>query len=279
MRGIAVIGMFDTAFNDQFPAGAAAYAGYVDGQLGDQPNYAHVVSTYPSAQHLSVALFADHDADCLDVEDGASAPGDIPGWHARQKARGIGRPVVYASASTMEDEVLQVLSGACIGLASVRLWTAHYAGEHICGPGSCGQLSVPADGTQWTSSAMGRTLDQSLLLDSFFAPPAPASPPADQVFAPVRGLTAVPGHTSVLLSWSAPPPAPWPLGHYQVTVRHDGEDIPGYPRDVPKAANPQTWQGGSLPSGAACTAMVRARGAGGGHSSDWASVEFRTSEE
>jgi hypothetical protein len=32
--------MFDTALNDQFPAGAAAYAAYVDGGIGNQPNYA-----------------------------------------------------------------------------------------------------------------------------------------------------------------------------------------------------------------------------------------------
>jgi peptidoglycan hydrolase-like protein with peptidoglycan-binding domain len=51
----------------------------------------------------------------------------------------------------------------------VRLWSAHYGGPHVCGPRpSCGALSVTADGTQWTSAAMGRVLDQSLLLDNFF---------------------------------------------------------------------------------------------------------------
>ena len=59
--------MYDTALNDQFPAGAAAYAGYVDGGIGNQPNYAFVVSAFPKAQHLSIALFADNNADALDV--------------------------------------------------------------------------------------------------------------------------------------------------------------------------------------------------------------------
>jgi Putative peptidoglycan binding domain len=160
--------MFDGAFNNQFPPGADAYAGYVDGGIGNQPNYAWIVSAFPGASHLSIALFADHDADALDVEAGAASPADIPGWHARQAKRGIARPVIYASASAMDGQVLPVLSSAGIALASVRLWTAHYDGEHVCGPASCKALRVPADGTQWTPNAMGRVLDQSLLLGDFF---------------------------------------------------------------------------------------------------------------
>lgn len=168
------ITMFDTAQNSQFPAGGAAYAGYVDGGVGDQPNHAHVVAAFPAAHHMSIALFAGHDADCLDVEPGAARPSDIPGWHARQVRRGIARPVIYASASAMDTGVLPVLVSAGIARARTRLWTAHYGlGEHVCGPGSCKALRIPADGTQWTSSAMGRVLDQSLLLGDFFGTPAP----------------------------------------------------------------------------------------------------------
>ena len=162
--------MFDTTLNNQFPAGAAAYAAYVDGGIGDQPNYAYIVRTFPNAQHLSIALFASDDADALDVEPGASAPSDIPGWYARQLARGVQRPVIYASASTMNTDVMAVLSQAGIAPAETRLWTAHYGlGEHVCGPSSCGALSIEADGTQWTSSAQGLVLDQSLLNGDFFA--------------------------------------------------------------------------------------------------------------
>ena len=161
--------MYDTALNDQFPGGAAAYAAYVDGGVGNQPKYAYIVSAFPKAEHLSIALFASDNADALDVEPGASAPSDIPGWYTRQVARGIGRPVIYASVSTMNDQVLPVLSQAGIARARTRLWTAHYGlGEHICGPASCGALSVNADGTQWTDSARGLVLDQSLLLGTFF---------------------------------------------------------------------------------------------------------------
>jgi Putative peptidoglycan binding domain len=161
--------MYDSILNDQFPASPQAVAGYVDGQLGNQPNYAWLVTAFPQAWHLSIALFADHDADALDIEAGAAVPPDIPGWHARQVKRGVARPVIYASAFTMNEDVLPVLSRAGIARASVRLWSAHYDGSaHICGPRSCEALSTGADGTQWTPSAMGRVLDQSLLLDSFF---------------------------------------------------------------------------------------------------------------
>src|ERR1700733_6040041 len=161
--------MFDTALNDQFPAAPAAFAAYIDGGIGNQPNYAYITSVFPRAQHLSIALFATNNADALDVEAGASVPSDFPGWYARQVQRGITRPVVDASASTMNDAILTVLSQAGISRAQTRLWTAHYGvGEHICGPGSCGALSIEADGTQWTSSAMGLVLDQSLLADVFF---------------------------------------------------------------------------------------------------------------
>jgi Putative peptidoglycan binding domain len=169
------ITMFDTAFSDQFPPGAAAYAAYVDGGVGDQPNYDYIVSAFPSAHHLSITIFG-NDADCADVEAGAMGVDAIAAWFARQTARGVQRPVIYASVSTMESAVRPVVAALPGARAAVRLWTAHYGlGEHICGPGSCGQLSVDADGTQWTSGAMGRTLDQSLLAADFFGPaPAPA---------------------------------------------------------------------------------------------------------
>jgi len=164
--------MYDTIMNNQFPPGAAAYAAYVDGSVGDQPNYAFIVSAFPTAKHLSISLFGNN-ADALDVEPGASSPSGIPAWYAAQKKRGIQRPCVYASASTMNNEILPVLTNAGIARATVRLWTAHYeVGEHICGPDTCGALSINADGTQWTPNAIvngvALDFDQSLLLDNFF---------------------------------------------------------------------------------------------------------------
>ena len=161
--------MYDTVENSQFPAGAQAYAAYVDGGIGDQPNYNYIVSTFPNAYHLSIALFASDNADALDVEPGAASPSDVPGWYSRQKQSGSYRPCIYASVSTMASNVLSVLSQAKIPLSQVRLWSAHYGvGQHICGPASCGLISVEMDGTQWTNNALGRNLDESLLQGNFF---------------------------------------------------------------------------------------------------------------
>lgn len=162
--------MWDTAQNNQFPAGGQAYAAYVDGSVADQPNYAYIVATFPKAFHLSIALFGGDDADTLDVEPGAASPSDVPSWYDRQKRRGIARPCVYANVSEMAGSILPVLSNANIPRDEVRLWSAHYGlGEHICGPASCRAISIDMDGTQWTNTALGLNLDQSLLLDNFFS--------------------------------------------------------------------------------------------------------------
>ena len=126
-----LITCWDTIENGQFPPGGQAYAAYVDGEIGDQPNYAWIVKAFPSAHHMSIALFADHDADCLDMEPGAASPSDFPGWYARQVKRGIARPVIYANAFTMQTSVLAALSSAGIARSSVRLWTAHYGPASI----------------------------------------------------------------------------------------------------------------------------------------------------
>lgn len=162
--------MYDSIYNGQFPQGADAYAAYVDGGIGDQPNYAFIERAFPGAHHLSITIFG-NDAECADVENGAMNPADVPGWFARQVARGVQRPVVYASVSAMEAEVVPLLGALPGARAAVRLWSAHYSsalGPHICGPSTCGELSIDADGTQWTSSALGRVLDQSLLRGDFF---------------------------------------------------------------------------------------------------------------
>jgi hypothetical protein len=173
---VTTLTMYDSIDVTQIPASAAAVAGYVGGSW---PTFASLQKLFPHACLLSVAISADEDADVLDVEPlDAKAP-QAPGWVRRQQARGVYRPGLYAQASSMEA-LLATVAAAGIARASVRLWSAHYgAGAHICGPQSCGYPGVPAcDGTQWTPAALGRNLDQSLLLAGFFDGPPPAPAPA-----------------------------------------------------------------------------------------------------
>ena len=169
--------MFDAIDLAQIPVGPAAAAGYVDGTW---PTYAELATRYPHTRLLSIAVSAEHDAGCLDVETGDAAPADVPGWYARQRGRGIERPCIYASASVMEAGIIPLVRSGAIARPLVRLWSAHYSGQHICGPRSCGGVSIEVDGTQWTDRAWGRDLDESLLLADFFtaAAPAPAPKPA-----------------------------------------------------------------------------------------------------
>ena len=134
---------------------------------------------FPRAALLSIAVTASEDAECLDIENGDAAIIDAPGWHARQRARGVPRPALYCSASNV-GYLVTALTVAAIPRGLYRLWSAHYGeGAHICGPHSCGYIDpgghpIPeCDGTQFTNEALGRTLDQSLLAADFFTGPPP----------------------------------------------------------------------------------------------------------
>jgi hypothetical protein len=149
---------------------ADAYLGYVDGRW---PTYHALVARFPGKPVLSMAVSADADALGCDREPGDLTASDVPPWVKRQLARGVQRPVVYASASNI-PAILSAMRAAGISRADIRLLSAHYgAGRHICGPGTCAIPGVPAcDGTQWTDRAPGTNgtlIDESILNDDFFS--------------------------------------------------------------------------------------------------------------
>jgi peptidoglycan hydrolase-like protein with peptidoglycan-binding domain len=181
--------MYDSIDVRQIPANAAYAAGYTSGHW---PTYANgsLKAHLPHARLLSIAVTAAHDAECLDIETGDAVNWQAPGWIRRQHARGVKRPVLYTSASNV---------GALINVCSMNglnrwkdyvIWAAHYTRRHKCSPAACGYPA--ADGTQWTSRALGRTLDQSLLEDAFFAyigdgtPTSPPKPPVNNANATVK---------------------------------------------------------------------------------------------
>jgi hypothetical protein len=164
--------MFDAIEVGQIPAGPQAVAGYVDGRWATA---AALEGRFPHARLLTIAVEHAHDAECLDIENGDAEPADAPEWVGRQQARGIARPVLYASVDLMQTRVIPALQQGGIDRSAVRLWTAHYAGTHICGPSTCSELSIDADGTQHTDCAYGRDLDASLLVADFFGTPKPAA--------------------------------------------------------------------------------------------------------
>lgn len=164
--------MYDSVSLTEIPANAEAVAGYVNGRW---PTFKSIPSRWPKAKHLSIAVTAEADADCLDIEPYDATPAQAPAWVRRQKARGVKKPVVYSSVSEM-PHVLSVLKASGIKRSQVRVWTAHYTGRpHRCGPECYRGFATVADATQYTNSALGRNLDASLVADSFFDPGIPAA--------------------------------------------------------------------------------------------------------
>ncbi len=158
--------MFDDVNVHLLPAGAYAYAGYLDGYYA---NFAQVKAAHPQAHLVGIAVRAGDDGDALDVEPGDATVSQAPGWVKRQQARGLVRPIVYVSAANAHL-MIGTLTPAGISRPSYRLWLAHYGvGQHMCGPASCGYPQ--ADGTQFTSTALGESLDESLVADDFFGAP------------------------------------------------------------------------------------------------------------
>lgn len=171
-----MISMFDSVTVSELPSGSAyAYAGYIG---GNWPTYNAVKAKFPGHQVLSIAVNASETAQALDVEAGDATAGQAPGWYSRMKAAGVSRPCFYASISNMQ-QVINALEDDGIARSSFRLWSAHYSGSsHVCGPSSCGESRIAMDGTQFTDTAMGRNLDESLLVADFFSTVAPAPAPS-----------------------------------------------------------------------------------------------------
>jgi hypothetical protein len=158
--------MYDSVDLNTVPANAPAVAGYVGGRW---PTYKDVPARFPHAKHLSIAIAAVVDAECLDVEPGDATPAQAAGWVKRQHARGIRRPVVYTSVSGAQSLVNE-LGAAGLPRTSYRLWTAHYTHvPHIC-DARCGfGLRSAADATQFTDNALGRNLDESRVSPGFWS--------------------------------------------------------------------------------------------------------------
>jgi hypothetical protein len=192
--------MFDDVTLRLLPGGADAYAGYVNGIFA---NFNALAAKFPGARLLDISVFAGGDATCLDVENGDATIAQVFPWFKRQVARGVYRPVVYTQASNLA-QLHATMTANGFARGDYRVWSAHYGkGKHICGPNAFGAGKScgfdfgggSPDGTQWTSSALGRSLDQSLLADNFFAK-APVPVPVDP------GKATQPTHVSAKRRWT-----------------------------------------------------------------------------
>lgn len=172
-----MISMPDSIYVSDLPPGYSAYLGYLDGQWS---TLASLEKRFPGAHLLGLTVTGQSiAADGIDIEPGN--PDAVSGvkWVVRKLASdGAARPVIYASVIGRPGygmgDVLPQLAALRIDRSSVRLLSAHYgAGQHICGPHTCGEIGTDMDGTQWSDdikTASLAVIDMSVLRDDFFGP-------------------------------------------------------------------------------------------------------------
>lgn len=165
--------MFDDVNTSLLPNGAPAYAGYVNGHW---PNFNEISKSHPHAKHLSIDVFGNASAMCLDIEKGDAVNSRAPGWVRERHAEGIKQPTLYTSVSNAAA-LLSVMRAAGFKyrtlpllrrLNKFKLWTAHYTEvPHICSKKCYSSMPVTADATQYTDKYGGKSLDASLCSPTF----------------------------------------------------------------------------------------------------------------
>lgn len=169
-----VMFMFDDVNVSLIPKNAQAVAGYADGHW---KTWGLIENNFPNAKKLKIAVFAQDDGDCLDVEPGDATPMQAASWINRQlqnwskSHHDVRRPVVYTNASHGQ-QLIDMLTKAGFRYGVDYLWwSAHYdpaLGQHLCGP-RCGfDLRVTAHATQYTDHALNKSLDESVCSPGFF---------------------------------------------------------------------------------------------------------------
>jgi hypothetical protein len=138
--------MYDSVTPTAIPSDAEVVAGYVDGLYRwSQSDW----DRFPTAVKVTIAVFANDDADVLDVETGDATPQQAPDWIRRQIVRGVSVPTIYCNMSVIDQ-----VRAACVGLP-FNWWAAHYTYVEHLEPGSVA--------TQWTDHGpQGRNVDISL---------------------------------------------------------------------------------------------------------------------
>lgn len=165
------ITMYDDTNPSLIPATAKAVAGYVNGKY---QTASRIKTLFPKALKVFIAVTADADADCLDVERGDATPDQAPAWLTRQwktwtsKPHDVPLPVIYSSESAWPALIALLTHHGFVHRKHYLIWSAHYTYHlHICGPHTCGS-TVQADATQWTDKAFGRSLDETICSPDFF---------------------------------------------------------------------------------------------------------------
>ena len=224
--------MEDDVTTGEFTPGCEAYAGYSTGSFANMT----AVRAYAAGQNARSFAYSGNvnalsGANAIDMEPGLASTSDAAAAYR------AGIRYFYCSASSV-SAVVSNLSAAGIPRPRYKVVSAHYSGEHICGPSTCGYPQ--ADATQWTDTYLGRSLDSTVMNATFWGS-TPPKPPAPFYGAPRNVVVDVvtPSTQAFTLMWSAPAPVsgvPVPTA-YEVFVYENTADeahiLTGYPTTVP----------------------------------------------
>jgi hypothetical protein len=153
--------------------GYPVYAGYAYGPFN---NWSALVARFPTAKLVSISPVVETSerVAVLDVEPGNATPANAPSFVKLGKAGIVNKPTIYCSAGDI-SAVVDACSNAGISRNSYYVWSAHWIGEHICGPATCGYPQ--ADACQYASN---NAYDSDVWTTSMFTstpvPPPPPSP-------------------------------------------------------------------------------------------------------
>lgn len=168
---------FDDVTVSLIGPGAKAVLGYTDGRY---VNRSLMLATFPKALHTFLTVTGlDFTADGVDSEAGDAPISQVVAFMLEKRKQGK-RGVAYTFLAQFE-EMYQAILAAGIPRDEMILLCAHVTGvPHICGP-ECGYgLSTRVDATQYTFTAEGRSLDESLCTPAYFkrdlVPPKPKDP-------------------------------------------------------------------------------------------------------
>lgn len=153
---------FDAVTLVAVPKDALAVACYKNGRFA---NEAEAHRRFPNAKITTISVRASDLADCLDVENGNATPAECPDYYRRFKARWPHRKPIFYTFAGQGAELIAAL--ARIGAQPDKdfiYWSAHWDGEHICGPKTCGFPKAAA--TQWTTH--NETYDQTKCRPSYW---------------------------------------------------------------------------------------------------------------
>lgn len=162
--------MYDDVNYDLIPANPHAVIHYINGHEGVLSEE-EARKKFPHARLLGMSVTGKVPAPGYDVERGDYTPDDVPELYHIAIEGGIWRPCFYGELSGTMPEIKAKLNTVVKARGDVRLLVADWDDIPI--------IPTGYDGKQFTDKALGRSLDESILLDTFFKPEkAEASPSA-----------------------------------------------------------------------------------------------------